>query len=140
MVRRDEPLVTLPGSGPCNGYHRVQRIVHVHGDDPTPPWHASDGWLYFTDPGSGLEGRDESPLRELDFNGIYRLSPDGQLELLYRDQARPNSIALSPDETTLYVANSSAGEAEVLASLNHPNIAAPRCVSHPKRDSPTRGA
>ena len=38
MVRRDEPLVTLPGSGPCNGYHRVQRIVHVHGDDPTPPW------------------------------------------------------------------------------------------------------
>ena len=38
MVRRDEPLVTLPGSGPCNGYHRVPRIVHVYGDDPTPPW------------------------------------------------------------------------------------------------------
>ena len=35
--RRDEPLVTQAGSGPCNGYHRVQRIVHVSNDDPTPP-------------------------------------------------------------------------------------------------------
>jgi hypothetical protein len=42
MVGRDEPLVTLPGAGPCNGYHRVQRIVHVHGDDPTPPWPEED--------------------------------------------------------------------------------------------------
>ena len=42
MERRDEPLVTLPGSGPCNGYHRVQRIVHVYGDDPTPPWPEED--------------------------------------------------------------------------------------------------
>ena len=45
-------------------------------------------------------------MRELDFNGIYRLSPDGELELLSRDKTRPNGIALSPDETTLYVANS----------------------------------
>ncbi len=42
MVRRGEPLVTLPGSGPCSGYHRVQRIVHVYGDDPTPPWPEED--------------------------------------------------------------------------------------------------
>ena len=42
------------------------------------------------------------------FNGIYRLSPAGELELLSRDQSRPNGIALSPDETTLYVANSDA--------------------------------
>ncbi len=42
MERRDEPLVTLPGSGPCNGYHRVQRIVHVRDDDPTPPWPDGD--------------------------------------------------------------------------------------------------
>ena len=74
---------------------------------PNDATYASDGWLYFTDPGSGLEGRDASPMRELDFNGIYRLSPDGELELLYRDHPRPNGIALSPDETTLYVANSS---------------------------------
>ena len=75
-------------------------------NSPNDAAYASDGWLYFTDPGSALEGRDASPLRELDFNGIYRLGPDGELELLYRDQSRPNGIALSPDEATLYVANS----------------------------------
>ena len=75
-------------------------------NSPNDAAYASDGWLYFTDPGSALEGRDASPLRELDFNGIYRLSPGGELELLYRDQSRPNGIALSPDEATLYVANS----------------------------------
>ena len=75
-------------------------------NSPNDAAYASDGRLYFTDPGSALEGRDASPLRELDFNGIYRLSPDGELELLYRDQSRPNGIALSPDESVLYVANS----------------------------------
>ena len=82
---------------------------------PNDATYASDGWLYFTDPGSGLEGRDESPLRELDFNGIYRLGPEGELELLHRDQPRPNGIALSPDETTLYVANSAADDIRWMA-------------------------
>jgi len=45
-------------------------------------------------------------MRELDFNGVYRLHPNDELELLVPDQSRPNGIALSPDETTLYVANS----------------------------------
>jgi len=66
----------------------------------------SDGSLYFTDPSFGLERMDESPLRELDFNGVYRLRSNGELELLTRDQQRPNGIALSPDESILYVANS----------------------------------
>ena len=65
-----------------------------------------DGWLYFTDPPYGLEGLEESPLRELDFNGIYRLSPTGDLQLLNADQTRPNGIVLSPDDLTLYVSNS----------------------------------
>jgi len=65
-----------------------------------------DGWLYFTDPPYGLEGLEESPLRELDFNGIYRLSPAGDLQLLNADQTRPNGIVLSPDDLTLYVSNS----------------------------------
>ena len=82
---------------------------------PNDATFASDGWLYFTDPGSGLEGRDESPLRELDYNGIYRLSPDGELELLVRDHPRPNGIALSPDESILYVANSAADDIRWMA-------------------------
>jgi gluconolactonase len=79
-------------------------------NSPNDAVYASDGSLYFTDPPYGLEGLEESPDRELDFNGIYRLSPDGELALLVRDQTRPNGIALSPDETTLYVANSDADD------------------------------
>ena len=68
----------------------------------------SNGWLYFTDPPYGLAGLEDDPARELDFNGIYRLSPDGDLELLEANQTRPNGLAFSPDERTLYVANSDA--------------------------------
>ena len=96
-------------------------------NSPNDAAYASDGWLYFTDPGSALEGRDESPLREHDFNGIYRLSPDGELELLYREQSRPNGIALSPDESVLYVANSDPEEKVWMAyDLNEEGVSNPR--------------
>lgn len=75
-------------------------------NSPNDAVYGSDGSLYFTDPSYGLEGNEASPLRELDFNGIFRLNPDGELQLLSRDQSRPNGIALSPDETILYSANS----------------------------------
>lgn len=77
-------------------------------NSPNDAVYDSGGRLYFTDPPYGLEEQDDSPLKELDFNGIYRLRPDGGLELLHREQSRPNGIALSPDESTLYVANSDA--------------------------------
>jgi gluconolactonase len=64
------------------------------------------GAVFFTDPPYGLKGQDDSPLKELDFNGIYRLDTSGQVELLDKSMGRPNGIGLSPDEKTLYVANS----------------------------------
>jgi gluconolactonase len=66
----------------------------------------SNGDLYFTDPPYGLPNRWEDESRELDFCGVYRLSKDGKLTLLTREMTRPNGIALSPDEKTLYVAQS----------------------------------
>jgi gluconolactonase len=65
----------------------------------------SDGSLYFTDPPYGLPKQDDDPTKELKFNGIYRLAGD-KLQLLAKDMTRPNGIAFSPDEKTLYVANS----------------------------------
>ena len=65
----------------------------------------SDGSLYFTDPPYGLPKQDDDPTKELKFNGIYRLA-GGKLQLLAEDMTRPNGIAFSPDEKTLYVANS----------------------------------
>jgi gluconolactonase len=66
----------------------------------------SSGSLFFTDPPYGLPQRYDDPRRELDFCGVYRLDPNGQLTLLTKELARPNGIALSPDEKTLYVAQS----------------------------------
>jgi len=66
----------------------------------------SSGAIYFTDPPYGLPNRYDDPLRELDFCGVYRLDPDGKLTLLTKEMTRPNGLAFSPDEKTLYVANS----------------------------------
>ncbi len=65
----------------------------------------SDGSLYFTDPPYGLPKGDDDPAKEVKFNGVYRLA-NGKLQAIVKDLTRPNGIALSPDEKTLYVANS----------------------------------
>ena len=78
---------------------------------------ASDGTLYFSDPPYGLEGLDDSPLKEMEANGVYRLSPSGAVERLLADMTRPNGVALSPDESTLYIAQSDP-EAPILRALD----------------------
>lgn len=65
----------------------------------------SDGSLYFTDPPYGLPKGDDDPAKELPFNGVFKLS-NGTLQVLVKDMTRPNGLAFSPDEKTLYVANS----------------------------------
>jgi gluconolactonase len=66
----------------------------------------SNGDLYFTDPPYGLTGKDRETLGELGFCGVYRLATDNRLTLLTDRMTRPNGIAFSPDEKTLYVAQS----------------------------------
>jgi gluconolactonase len=66
----------------------------------------SRGAIYFTDPPYGLEKNMDDPKKELPFQGVYRIAPDGTLTLLTKEMERPNGIGLSPDEKTLYVANS----------------------------------
>jgi gluconolactonase len=63
-----------------------------------------NGDVYFTDPPYGLEKLNESPIKELPFNGVYRVAGDGKVSLLTKDLTFPNGIAFSPDEKTLYVA------------------------------------
>lgn len=72
-------------------------------NSPNDAVYRSDGSLYFTDPPYGLF---DEKAKELDFQGIYRLAPDGKLALLNKGMSRPNGLAFSPDEKTLYVANS----------------------------------
>ncbi len=66
----------------------------------------SRGALFFTDPPYGLPEGPDDPTKETPYNGVYRLGVDGGVALLTEELSRPNGIALSPDEKTLYVANS----------------------------------
>lgn len=59
-----------------------------------------DGHVYFTDPAYG----NQQEGRELDFFGVYHLTPKGELSLVARMDQRPNGITLSPNERILYVA------------------------------------
>jgi gluconolactonase len=75
----------------------------------------SNGDIYFTDPPYGLPKIEKDPNKELDFQGVFRLTPKGELTLMTKEMTRPNGIALSPDEKTLYVANSDPGNSVWMA-------------------------
>ncbi len=64
------------------------------------------GNLWFTDPPYGLPGTFKDPTKELAFQGVYRVSPDGAITLATQELEAPNGLAFSPDYKTLYVANS----------------------------------
>ena len=66
----------------------------------------SDGTIYFTDPPYGVPA---GQARELDFQGVFRVDPAGTLHLESSDMNRPNGVALSPDDKTLYVDDTAAG-------------------------------
>lgn len=63
----------------------------------------SDGSIFFTDPDFNIPGGPKN--KELTFNGIYRISPSGSIQLLDKLEL-PNGICFSPDEKKLYVNDS----------------------------------
>jgi len=83
----------------------VDRFQGKRFNSPNDLVFRSDGSLYFTDPPYGLDKQDEDPKKELKFNGVFRLS-GGKLAVVLKDLSRPNGIAFSPDQKSLYVSNS----------------------------------
>lgn len=73
------------------------------------------GEIYFTDPPYGLEGTNNSPLKEQPHNGVYRLATNGNVTLLTKSLTFPNGIGFSPDERILYVAVSDTKATRVVA-------------------------
>jgi gluconolactonase len=84
----------------------VDRYRGKRFNSPNDAVFKSNGDLYFTDPPYGLEKGAEDKAREMDFCGVYRLATNAELTLLTKDMTRPNGIGFSPDEKTLYVAQS----------------------------------
>jgi len=75
-------------------------------NSPNDAVYAANGDLYFTDPPYGLDNRLKDTAKQLDYQGIYRLTPTGQLDLLTKDLKYPNGIAFAPGGKTLYISNS----------------------------------
>ena len=90
--------------------NKVTPIVTSYNDklfnSPNDLVYNSKNELFFTDPPYGLKKGDQDELKELKFNGVFRLSPNGKLKLIINNLSRPNGVAISHDEKTLYVANS----------------------------------
>jgi gluconolactonase len=76
-------------------------------NSPNDLVYRSNGELYFTDPPFGLPGGQADPGKELPFQGVFRMTPDGALTAVITDLDAPNGIGFSPDERTLYVSNAS---------------------------------
>jgi gluconolactonase len=74
-----------------------------------------NGDVYFTDPPYGLANLNDSPLKELPYNGVFRVDSRGEVTLLIADLTFPNGIAFSHDEKTLYVAVSDPGNPRIMA-------------------------
>ena len=66
----------------------------------------SNGNLYFTDPAYAMELGFEDPRRDMDFTGVFKTTPAGEVSLMLKHLSAPNGIGLSPDENKAYVANS----------------------------------
>jgi gluconolactonase len=62
-----------------------------------------DGAIYFTDPTLDLPKGEK---QEIPFQGVYRLAPDGQVQLLTKELTQPNGLAFSPDGKKFYVDDS----------------------------------
>jgi gluconolactonase len=89
--------------------HGARRVVRLEDDDRTQTVLAdrfegrrlnnpndlvvhSSGAVYFTDPSYGFKGRDASSLREIPWNGVYRIAPDRSLSLLTKELPFPNGL------------------------------------------------
>jgi gluconolactonase len=67
----------------------------------------SDGAVWFTDPGYGIDGPYEGHKADAELpRNVYRLDPKGPATVVAGDFVRPNGLCFSPDERLLYVVDS----------------------------------
>lgn len=83
----------------------------------------SDGTIWFTDPPFGLTQPLEGCGGQQEQAGslVYRFNPDtGKIDAVIKEMERPNGLAFSPDESILYVCDTS----QVDYAQGHRNIRA----------------
>jgi len=75
-------------------------------DSPNDLIVKSNGDIYFTDPPYGLEKGVNNPSKAAPYQGVYKISKNGDVTLLVDSISRPNGIAFFPGERSLLIANS----------------------------------
>lgn len=108
VARIDAPLSTLSAGGaPAAKFTTIaDKWEGKRFNSPNDLAIHSSGAIYFTDPPYGLVKGGDAATQEIDFNGVYRVSPEGEVTLATREMTKPNGLALSPNEKTLYVGQS----------------------------------
>jgi gluconolactonase len=77
----------------------------------------SDGSIWFTDPDYGLRQNLPGTPREQERDNVFRVDPaSGGIDVVVDDFVKPNGLAFSPDETTLYIADSAVSDGPGLPS------------------------
>ncbi|GAA4528898.1 SMP-30/gluconolactonase/LRE family protein [Brachybacterium paraconglomeratum] len=103
----------------------VDRFGDARLNSPNDVVEKSDGTIWFTDPSYGIKRPDEGHAGEEEYGDryVFRFDPtDGSLRPVVIDVEAPNGLAFSPDESILYVGDSSLSPAD----RDHPNPARPR--------------
>lgn len=97
--------LAAPVSSPAPAFETIaDRFDGRRFNSPNDAAFGPDGSIWFTDPPYGLEGGDEDPAKEMPFNGVFTVRPDGTVTVATDSLTRPNGIGFSPDQATLYVA------------------------------------
>lgn len=96
-----------PLSAPAAEYETIaDKYMGKRFNSPNDLVYHSNGNLYLTDPPYGLEKGEEDPAKELDIHGVYRVTPDGKVDLVTSEFKWPNGIALTNDGKFLLVGHS----------------------------------
>jgi len=93
----------------------VERYRGARLNSPNDVVVRSDGTIWFTDPTYGIISDHEghAGVSEIGDNHVFRFDPGtGELDALTNGPDQPNGLAFSPDETTLYVSDTSDATAE----------------------------
>ncbi len=111
----DRRVAALPLTGQGGKQTLADNFQGKRFNSPNDVVAHSNGSYYFTDPPYGMPLKENDPTRETPLFGVYRIAPGGEVSLLVNDLTRPNGIALSPDEKTLYVAQSDVERPVIMA-------------------------
>jgi gluconolactonase len=122
--------------------HNELIVDHYQGlkfNSPNDLTQANTGTIYFTDPDWQLSGRQQ----EIPYTGVYAYTTKGEVRLVDKFLVKPNGIALSPDQQTLYVGNfnneivkytidndGNIGSKEVFVNIHSPDGMAVDCIGN----------